>query len=38
MLPSGAEPPGPLQTGAGASAGFASQWSPRQDLHLRRSV
>ena len=28
MLPSGAEPPNPLQTGAGTSSGFASE-SPR---------
>jgi hypothetical protein len=28
MLPSGAQPPNPLQTGAGASSGFASE-SPR---------
>jgi len=28
MLPNGARPPNPLQTGAGASSGFASE-SPR---------
>lgn len=28
MLPSGARPPGPVQTGAGASAGFASESPP----------
>ncbi len=28
MLPSGVQPPNPLQTGAGASSGFASE-SPR---------